>query len=202
MADTPAKPFGPTGDPSRHRSLEELERGLLALPSAPKDIGHVTMLIRRHEDKTREVLQRVRLSPEEGFPGDNWGRNPDRLPDAQLAVMRHDVAELIANGQSLTLFGDILFVDLDISAENLPTGTRLRVGEALIEVTPMAHDGCSKFNARFGNDALKFVAAKATRNQNRRGIYWRVVEAGEVSLGAKIEVLARQSSPQATTAGA
>ncbi len=191
MTDTPAKPFGPTGDPSRHRSLEELEAGLLALPPAPKDIGRVTLIVRRDPEKNREILQQARLSPEEGLPGDNWGLNPDRLPDAQLAVMRQDLAELIANGQSLTLFGDSLFVDMDLSAENLPTGTRLRVGEALIEVTPMPHDGCSKFNARFGNGALKFVAAKSTRNQNRRGIYWKVVEAGEVCVGAKVEVLSR-----------
>ncbi len=191
MAETSAKPFGPTGDTTRHLPLEELEAGLLALPVAPRDAGRVTLIIRRDPDKVREILERAYLSPEEGLPGDNWGRNPDRLPDAQLAVMRHDVAELIANGQSLTLFGDSLFVDLDISADNLPTGTRIRVGEALIEVTPMPHDGCSKFNARFGNDALKFVAAKATRNQNRRGIYWRVVEAGEVRVHSPIEVLER-----------
>ncbi len=191
MADTPAKPFGPIGDSTRHRSLEELESGLLALPPAPKDSGRVTLIVRRDPEKNREILQQARLTPEEGLPGDNWGRNPDRLPDAQLAVMRHDVAELIANGQSLTLFGDSLFVDLDLSAENLPTGTRLRVGEALIEVTPMPHDGCSKFNARFGNGALKFVAAKGTRNQNRRGIYWKVVAAGEVSVGAGVEVISR-----------
>lgn len=191
MAETLAKPFGPAGDTTRHRSLSELEAGMLALPPAPKDIGRVTLIVRRDPDKNREVLARAYFSPEEGLPGDNWGRNPDRLPDAQLAVMRHDVAELIANGQPLTLFGDSLFVDLDITAKNLPTGTRLRVGEALIEVTPMPHDGCSKFNARFGNDALKFVAAKPTRNQNRRGIYWKVVEAGEVSAGAKVEVISR-----------
>ncbi|MGV3757060.1 MAG: MOSC domain-containing protein [Verrucomicrobiota bacterium] len=191
MAETSAKPFGPVGDKSRHRTLEELEAGMLALPPAPKDIGRVTLIVRRDPDKNREILENTCLSPEEGLPGDNWGRNPDRLPDAQLAVMRHDVAELIANGQPLTLFGDSLFVDLDLSAENLPTATRLRVGEALIEVTPMPHDGCSKFNARFGNDALKFVSAKATRSQNRRGIYWKVVEAGKVSVGSKIEVISR-----------
>jgi hypothetical protein len=191
MAETSAKPFGPIGDAARHRSFEELEAGLLTLPTAPKDLGRVTLIIRRAPDKTREILERAYFSPEEGLPGDNWGRNPNRLPDAQLAVMRHDMAELIASGQPLTLFGDILFVDLDITAENLPTGTRLRVGEALIEVTPMAHDGCAKFNARFGSDALKFVSAKATRNQNRRGIYWKVVEAGEVNVGAKVEVLSR-----------
>lgn len=166
----------------------------MALPPAPKDSGRVTLLVRRREDKSREILESARFSPEEGLPGDNWGRNPERMLVAQLAVMRHDVAELIANGQSLTLFGDSVFVDLDLSAENLPTGTKLRVGEAVIEVSPMPHDGCSKFNARFGNDALRFVSAKDTRHQNRRGIYWQVVEAGEIKTGSPVEVISRPST--------
>ena len=77
--------------------------------------------------------------------------------------MRRDVAELIANGQPLSVFGDNLFVEFDISAANLPAGTRLRVGEAVVEVTPLPHDGCRKFHGRFGQDALRFVQAPATR---------------------------------------
>ena len=86
--------------------------------------------MRRHPDGGRETLDRVALSTEEGVPGDGWSRRPPRDPQAQLAVMRRDVAELIANGQPLTLFGDNLFVDLDLSAANLPVGTRLRAGGA------------------------------------------------------------------------
>jgi MOSC domain-containing protein YiiM len=107
--------------------------------------------------------------------------------------MRREVAELIANGQPLTVFGDNLFVDLDISAANLPTGTRLRVGEAIVEVTPKPHNGCVRFKGRFGADALRFVQAPTTRDQNFRGIYWKVVEPGEVGIGATIEVLSRGS---------
>lgn len=191
MPETTFKPHGPQGDTTRHLSLDVLEAGMLALPPAPKDTGRVTLLVRRHEDKTREILERAYFSPEEGLPGDNWSRDPRRMQIAQLAVMQHGVAKLIANGQSLTLFGDSLFVDLDLSAENLPTGSRLRVGGAIMEVTPMEHNGCAKFNARFGNDALKFTAAKATRHQNRRGVYWCVIEAGEVRTDSVISVLTR-----------
>jgi MOSC domain-containing protein YiiM len=114
-----------------------------------------------------------------------------RNPEAQLAVMRRDVAELIANGQPLTLFGDNLFVDLDLCAANLPTGTRLRLGRALVAVTPKPHNGCHKFKGRFGVDALRFVQQPQTRDQNLRGIYWRVTEPGDVSIGDPIRVLER-----------
>jgi MOSC domain-containing protein YiiM len=182
---------GPAGDASRHLALAELEAGLRALPAAPASTGRLALLVRRRADGVRETPERVLLSPEEGLPGDGWSRRPPRDPHAQLAVMRRDVAELIANGQPLTVFGDNLFVDLDLSAANLPTGSRLRVGAALVELTAMPHDGCLKFKGRFGQDALRFVQAKPTRSQNRRGVYWRVVEPGPAGVGDAIEVVSR-----------
>ena len=101
------------------------------------------------------------------------------------------MAEILANGQPLTLFGDNLFVDFDISARNLPVGTRLRLGEAMVETTAKAHNGCKKFHARFGADALRFVSAKPTRDQNLRGIYWKVIEPGAVAVGDAIQVVAK-----------
>ena len=181
----------PTADPSRHLPLSALESGLRALPALPQDSGRLTLVVRRPADGTRETPERLRLSPEDGVPGDSWGRDPKRMLDAQIAVMQRDGAELIANGQPLTLFGDSLFVEFDVSATNLPIGSRLRVGEAVVEVTPMPHDGCSKFKKRFGADALVFVNAKPTRHLNLRGIYWKVIEAGEVRVGSPIEVMAR-----------
>jgi MOSC domain-containing protein YiiM len=105
--------------------------------------------------------------------------------------MQRSLAELLANGQPLTLFGDNLFVDLDLSAPNLPVGTRLRVGEALVAMTAEPHNGCRKFSQRFGPDALRCVAAKATRDENRRGVYWRVVEPGLARVGDTVQVLSR-----------
>ena len=182
---------GLNGDSSLHLPLATLESKLRALPALPKDSGHLALIVRRRVDGSRETPERLRLSPEHGVPGDSWGRDPKRMLDAQIAVMQRDVAELIANGQPLTLFGDSLFVELDLSATNLPIGSRLRVGEAVVEVTPMPHDGCSKFKKRFGADALFFVNAKPTRHLNLRGIYWKVIEAGEVRVGSPIEVMAR-----------
>src|SRR5688572_20854384 len=159
---------------SEHRSHAELEAQFQALPAPPKDAGRLVLMVRRREDGTRETPERARFTPEEGLPGDKWSWGSPRKLDAQLAVMRHDVAKLIADGQPLTTFGDALFVNFDISAANLPAGTRLRMGEAVLEVTPMPHNGCSKFRARFGDGALQFVQGKLTRDQNFRGIYWKV----------------------------
>ena len=191
MAELQKEDYGPHGDASRHLSMAQLDAGLAALPVVPKDTGHLRLIVRRRADGVREALESVCLSADEGVPGDGWSRRPPRKPDAQLAVMNHDIAELIANGQPLTLFGDNLFVDLDVSAASLPFGTRLRVGEAVLEMTPEPHDGCYKFNERFGNDALKFVQGKATRHQNRRGVYWKVIDSGAVCVGSAVEVLSR-----------
>jgi MOSC domain-containing protein YiiM len=182
-------------DAPRHLSLAELDAGLRALPAAPKDRGALALILRRQHDGTRETPARVVLDRELGVPGDRWSRLPaPRDLDTQLAVMNRDVATLIAAGQPLVTFGDNLYVDLDLSAANLPNGTRLRVGGTLVETTPFPHNGCSKFNARFGNDALRLVQRKETRHDNYRGVYWRVIEPGEIAAGDAIEVL-RGSAP-------
>ena len=174
-----------------HRSLAELVAGFQALANAPRDSGRLALIVCRRAPGLHEALDRVRLTLEEGVPGDEWNRRSPLNPEAQLTVIRRDVAELIAHGQSLTVSGDNLVVDLDISAANLPVGTRLRVGEAVVEMSPKPHNGCAKFQNRFGQDAVRFVQAPATRAQNLRGVYWRVVEPGEVSAGAPIQVLSR-----------
>lgn len=171
--------------------MTELERCFGSLPLPPTQSGRVSLIVCRHAPGVHEALDRVRLTPEEGVPGDEWNRRMPRHSEAQLTAMRRDVAELVACGQPLITSGDNLIVELDISAVNLPLGTRLRVGEAVVEVTPKPHNGCSKFGRRFGQAALSFVNAPATRHLNLRGIYWRVIEAGEAFAGASIEVLWR-----------
>ena len=183
--------FGPPGDPSRHLPLGELEQKLGTLPAAPRDAGRVALLVRRRPDKVRETPTRIDLGPDTGVPGDAWGRGqkPDRA--AQVTVMEIDVAEMVANGQPLTVFGDNLFLALDLSVENLPTGSRLRLGRALLEVTAKPHNGCRKFAARFGHDALRLVSNPELRRRNLRGIYMCVVEAGEVAVGDAVAVVSR-----------
>ena len=181
---------GPWGDSSRHLSVEEIEKGLCEL-SPPKDRGELQLIVSRGDDGARSTPERVRLTGAEGVPGDAWLRDaPDKL-DAQVTLMRADFGKLVANGQSLTLFGDNLIADLDLSFENLPTGSRLKLGGALLEVTAEPHNGCTKYRQRFGGDALRVTADKRFRDQRLRGIYVKVVEDGEIAVGDTIEVLSR-----------
>ena len=182
---------GPEGDPARHLPLEILQRELNALPGSPRESGSVILVVARREAGTRETPARVTLTPDTGVPGDAWA---GRLPldaEGQLAVMEAGVAKLIANGQPLTLFGDNLILDLDLSTENLPVGSHLRAGSAVLAVTPKAHNGCRKFRGRFGDDALRFVSKRELRHRNLRGIYLKVIEAGEVGPGDELRVLSR-----------
>jgi hypothetical protein len=184
---------GPWGDAARHLSLAEIERGFARL-SPPSDRGELALLVSRADDGARTLLDRVRLDIEAGMPDDAWFRDSPDMPEAQLAVMRVDVARLVANGQAIELAGDNLFVDLDLSVANLPCGSRIRIGGAggaELEVTPKPHKGCLKFRQRFGKDALRFAAAAPFRDLRLRGIYLKIVEAGEIAVGDAIEVVSR-----------
>ena len=179
------------GDPARFLALSDLMRGLDGLTNTPADFGRVALIVRKGEGGRREALDEVWLSPDAGIPGDAWDRGQVKNPEAQLTVMQADVARLIANDQPLTLFGDNLFLNLDLSVQNLPVGSRVQVGGAILEVTPMPHNGCRKFLARFGQDALRFVSMSELRHQNLRGIYMRVVESGNARVGDSVEVINR-----------
>ncbi len=179
------------GDSARFQTIDTLEQQLPLLNPAPRDRGVVTRLLVRHEGGVRQLLTSTELTVDGGLIGDAWGRDPQRDPQAQLAVMQEGVAQLIANGQPPELAGDNLWLDLDLSAANLPPGSQLRAGTVLLEVTPLPHNGCSKFRARFGDGGLRLVAQPSTRHLNLRGIYLRVIEPGQVSVGDSIEVLSR-----------
>jgi MOSC domain-containing protein YiiM len=124
-------------------------------------------------------------------PGDAWERKPLRFPDAQLSAVQTNVAELLGNGQPIGLSGDNLYLDLDLSEANMPSGTQLRIVDVVLEVTPKLHNGCRKFATRFGHDALRFVSERQNRHRNLRGIYLRVVRAGDVKVGDVVEVMRR-----------
>jgi hypothetical protein len=175
-----------------HRSNAELAAGLDAIRRSPATDGTVEMIVRRPAEETREVLDQGELTATDGLVGDHWKLRGSRStpdgtadPDRQLTLMGSRVIDLLAGGDQAAwpLAGDQLYVDLDLSVENLPAGTRLAIGAAVIEVTEPPHTGCAKFSARFGSEALRWVNAPEGRALRLRGLNARVVEPGIVRRG-------------------
>jgi hypothetical protein len=178
-------------------STVALEAGLVDVRDSPPDGGIVELIVRRPAVGEREVLAEGRLVAEAGLAGDTWPvRSSTRMkdgsphPDMQLTVMNSRAALLVARDPDRRrLAGDQLYVDLDLSPANLPAGTRLAVGSAVIEVTDQPHLGCAKFAARFGADAWRFVNSRAGRELRLRGLNARVVVSGTVRAGDVIRKL-------------
>ena len=91
-------------------------------------------------------------------------------------------------GSRWPLAGDQLYVDLDLSLDNLPTGTRLVFEEVELEVTAAPHTGCLQFRDRFGVDALKLTATPDGRELRLRGINTRVAKPGRLRAGERVVV--------------
>jgi MOSC domain-containing protein YiiM len=172
-------------------TLRELEAGLDHIYQSPRDAGTLELIVRRPRVDRREVLEQGELSVSEGLVGDNWRPRgskamPDGLahPERQITLMNSRLIGLLAREkEAWALAGDQLFVDLDLSVENLPAGTRLAIGSAVLEVTASPHTGCSKFSSRFGPEALKFISAPERKDLRLRGIYARVVQPGTIKIG-------------------
>jgi MOSC domain-containing protein YiiM len=94
--------------------------------------------------------------------------------------------ELIAGDEgpdSWAQAGDQLYLDLDLSVANLPPGTRLEVGSAVLEVQSEPHTGCAAFSERFGSAALRLANSELGRSLRLRGANTVVVRSGEVRIG-------------------
>jgi hypothetical protein len=176
---------------ARHLSLEKLQEGLGAIMHSPQDAGILKAIVIRPETDARISLPQCELSPDGGVHGDNWAKGcwmslPDGRPhpDVQVAIMNARAIALIAQEESRwSLAGNQLLLDLDLSDDNLPPGTRLSIGAALLEITAVPHKGCKKFAERFGADATRFVNSRDGLRLHLRGIYARIVERGLVSVG-------------------
>lgn len=176
---------------AKHLSAAELEAGLDHIRGAPQDAGLLEMIVCRPGVEKRRVIDEGRLEVENGLVGDNWRvRGSSRTPDGsahrdmQINIMSSRAVDLVAgNRDRWPLAGDQLFVDLDLSGENLPPGTRLAIGTAVLEITPPPHTGCKKFVARFGLEAMKFVNSTVGRQLNLRGVNAKVVRSGTVRTG-------------------
>ena len=177
--------------------MNELEARLEEVIQSPKDHGVLEMIVRRPAVGAREILEEGQLDLADGLVGDSWKLRSSRRtadgtphPDMQLNLINSRLVALVARDRSRWhLAGDQLYVDLDLSEANLPPGTRLAIGSAVIEVTAEPHTGCSKFVERFGVDAMKFVNAPERKDLHLRGINARVVHPGVVRAGDPVNKL-------------
>ncbi len=177
--------------PVRHLSTRELEAGLAEVGRSPRDTGVLELVVARPREGERQVLEDGELSLREGLVGDSWrSRSSARTsdgsphPDMQLNLMNARVVALLAQTKSRwPLAGDQLFVDLDLSTDNVPPRTRLAIGTAVIELTDQPHTGCGKFVEHFGVDAMKLVNSDLGRRLQLRGVNAKVVQPGRIRVG-------------------
>lgn len=174
-----------------HLDAPTLRARLTALPAPPRDRGVVRLLVLRLPEERRLTPASVALDPERGVSGDRWSLAEKPKLEAQVTLMRHDVAAVLCDGGDLSPLGDNLFVEIDTSTENLPPGTVLRVGASRAVVTPKPHTGCYKFAARVGQDALALTREPGWRERNLRGVHLRVLDGGEVRVGDEVVVESR-----------
>ena len=180
-----------------HRTREQLDAGLAAIREAPCEVGTLELIACRPALYERAVLDAAALDVDGGLVGDSWisrpSKTPDRAPllDAQVTLMNARAIALIAGDRDRwPIAGDQLYVDLDLSLDNLPPGTRLQIGDAVLEVSALPHTGCAKFSARFGADSARWINTPTGRALNLRGINARVVSSGQVRRGDAIRKLA------------
>jgi hypothetical protein len=175
----------------KHLSWDELAEGLEEIQQSPRDEGALQLIVRRPAVERREMLTEGQLERAVGLVGDSWSRRkssrtPDGSPhpDMQLNIMNARVIALLAQQKDRwPLAGDQLYIDLDLSAGNLPAGTRLALGSAVIEVTSQPHTGCAKFTEHFGPDATRFVNSPDAKALRLRGINAKVVQPGTIRVG-------------------
>jgi len=181
----------------RHLTTEELHTGLDEIRRSPRDQGTLVLIVRRPGIDEREVLEHGELDLTQGLVGDSWNRRGSSRsvdggphPDMQLNIMNARAIALVARSPDRwPLAGDQLFVDLDLSPANLPPGTRLAIGSAIVEVTAEPHTGCGKFVSRFGIDAMKFVNSTIGRELSLRGINAKVAQPGAIRIGDAVRKL-------------
>jgi len=174
--------------------LATLEKGFDIIKQSPSKQGSLELIVTRPKVNQREELTKGVLDEDQGLVGDNWATrgssstsNGSANPEMQINIMNSRVARLICQHHSdWKMAGDQLFVDLNLSKDNVPPGTRLVVGKAILEVTSPPHTGCQKFAQRFGRDALKFISTKEGRHWQLRGINAKVIKGGTVRLGDKV----------------
>lgn len=177
-----------------HVPRDTLDAALAHVLDAPTDAGPVHMLCRRPDRNQRDFPDSLLLDPVDGVAGDYemakpWLTLADGTPDPriQVSILPLRVLDLVWRDRETTAFpGDTIIADLNLTLDNLPVGTRLQVGSAVLEVSDLWNEGCAKWKVRYGRAAYEWTSAPAHEPLRLRGIFCRILRAGEVRLGDRI----------------
>ena len=181
----------------KHVPMETLTAGLGEVRRSPAATGVLELIVRRPRTDVREVVEAAELDEAEGLVGDGWKARGSSNTDDGSAELERQLT--LANARLMSLVagekrhwppaGDQLYVDFDLSQDNAPAGTRLSIGDAVIEVTEPPHTGCRKYASRYGLDALKFISTPLGKELRLRGLYAKVVRSGTIQAGDVVRKL-------------
>ncbi len=177
---------------AKHLNTQELEAGLDEIRRSPKDEGLLQLIVRRPQTEERETLAEGQIDIAEGLVGDNWktryGDEREANLDAQITLTNaRAIGHIAQHKDRWALAGDQLYVDFDLSEDNVPAGTQLSIGSTVLEVTAEPHNGCKKFVERFGMDAMLFVNSPVGKELHLRGINAKVVQSGTIHRGDAVK---------------
>lgn len=160
--------------------LAEYEAKLAAL--CWETIGVVEALFVSPRPDVHEAVPCLRVVPEMGvegqYPGKQWWQGR-RVPGRQISMLSADILDVLEIAYNVP--GDNLVVrGLDL--EQFAPGDVLRVGEALLVVTPTPHRPCAKLAAR--TTATKKAALTAGK---RRGLLLDAKHPVAIFIGDTVE---------------
>jgi hypothetical protein len=181
---------------AQHANTLELEQGLADILASPSDAGPLKAIFVRPTANERRTLESATLAPDRGIDGDRWStdsfyrmKDGRSDPRCQVSIMNSRFLRQVAgDDDTMCLAGDNLIVDLDLSEANLPAGSQIVIGpEVVIEISDLAHTGCSKFAGRYGKEARAFANNKQGTALHLRGRYAKIVHGGKVRVGDRVE---------------
>ena len=169
-------------------SAEALTAALPQVLAAPSDRGAIRLLCLRPKPNQRSFPGSLTLTRAVGVVGDFESSRPwlvleDGSPDPrnQVSLMSARVLDLLwRDGTPRNHPGDNIACDLDLSHANLPVGTLLQAGTAVLRVSDEPNDGCAKWRVRMGKAAYDWT--RSHEAYRLRGLYCSVQQDGEVTL--------------------
>ncbi|MEF3048329.1 MOSC domain-containing protein [Pseudotabrizicola sp. L79] len=183
--------------PSDPVTMAELMAALPQVLAAPKTDARIDGLCFRPAFNQRQFPDSLTLTRDQGVPGERWltapwMKLPDGSPDPriQVSILPLRVMDLVwrdREGQPHP--GDTIVADLDMSEANLPAGTLLQAGTAVVRVSDAFNDACVKWKVRYGKDAKDWVKAPGHPPLRLRGVLCSVEQDGIVRLGDRLRKL-------------